>query len=73
MNREQYKKAEELEKLINNHKGILVLLTDAVNVPGQLEIKIKGQTYRVPERLVHEFVHATNRSLDKLEEEFEQL
>jgi hypothetical protein len=74
MTPEQYKKAEELQKQINNHKGIFNMLHDASNALNNgAEIKFMGHTYRLPERLIHEFMHATTGSLTKLETEFNEL
>lgn len=74
MTPDQYKEAEKLQKAINNHKGILAALTDAANQKyAGAELKAFGKTYTISERLVHEFMHATQHSLNKLQEEFNQL
>lgn len=74
MTPDQYKKAEELQKMINNHKGIFNILHDATNAPKDaMEITFKGIKYRLPDRLIHEFMHATTGSLNKLETEFNEL
>lgn len=74
MTPEQYEKAEKLKKLINNNTGIYNMLHDATNTPNaNIEIKFAGTTYRLSESLVHEFVHSTQRLLNKLETEFNEL
>ncbi len=74
MTPDQFKKAELLQKQINNHKGIFNLLHDASNNPkANVEIKYSGGGYAVPERLIHEFIHAVQHSLNKLETEFNEL
>jgi len=75
MSPDQYKKAESLQKQINNHTDIFNMLHDATNAPNDaaVEIKFRGTTYRLPERLIHEFMHATQGSLNKLEIEFNEI
>lgn len=60
MTPEQFKKAEQLQKEINNHKGIFNLLHDATNSSNKtVEIVFAGRKYGVSERLINEFMHAT--------------
>ena len=74
MTPDQFKKAESLQKQINNHKGIYNMLHDASNnLKAQLDIKFQGNGYCIPERLIHEFMHATQSSLNKLEIEFNEI
>jgi hypothetical protein len=77
MTPEQFENAERLRKQINNHKGILNLLKGDVPVSDtrcrQVELKSCGLIYALPERLIHEFIHATQHSLNKLETEFNEL
>lgn len=74
MTPEQFEKAEKLAKQINNHKGIFNMLHDATNIPNAaIEIKFAGNFYRIPERMIHEFMHATRHSLNKLETEFNEI
>ena len=74
MTPEQFEKAEKLQKQINNHKGIFNMLHEASNNPKSgVEIKFRCTTYTIPEKLVHEFIHATEGSLNKLEAEFNEI
>lgn len=75
MTPEQFDKAEKLQKQINNHKGIFNMLHDATNAnsTATVEIKFAGATCKVPERLIHEFKHAVQHSLNKLETEFNEI
>lgn len=74
MTLEQFEKAREFHKLINNHKGILAMLQAGMEPAAkQVEVRMAGVGYTINERLVHEFIHATQHSLNKLEEEFNQL
>lgn len=74
MTPDQYKEAEKLQKAINNHTGIFNMLHDATNAKDKtVEISYAGRKYGLSERLIHEFMHTTQHSLNKLEEEFNQL
>lgn len=74
MTLEQYEKAEKLKKLINNHKGIIGMLQGGTEPNAkQVELRMNGVGYSISERLVHEFIHAANGSLNKLETEFNEL
>lgn len=74
MTPDQFKKAEDLQKQMNNHKGIFNMLKEGSekNV-GNVKIQLSQNWYVVPERLIHEFMHATQHSLNKLETEFNEL
>lgn len=74
MSPEQFEKAEKLKKLINNHKGIMSMLEGGVQPNAkQVEIRVAGVGYTISERLIHEFIHATQSSLNKLETEFYEI
>lgn len=75
MTPDQYKQADNLQKQINNHKGIFDLLHDASNQPNtSLKLQFgKDRFYQIPDRLINEFKHAVQYSLNKLETEFNEL
>lgn len=75
MTPEQYKKGEALQKQINNHRGVFDLLHDASNQPTQsLKLSLgKDRFYQIPDRLIEEFKHAVQHSLNKLEIEFNEI
>lgn len=74
MTPEQFEKGKDLQKLINNHKGIIGILNGSLELGAkQLEIKLNGVGYTVSERLIHEFIHAAQHSLNKLEIEFNEI
>jgi len=75
MTPEQYKQAENLQKQINNHNGIFDLLHDASNQPNiALKLQLgKDRFYQIPDRLIGEFKHAVQHSLNKLETEFNEI
>lgn len=75
MTPDQFKQAENLQKQINNHKGIFELLHDASNQPNtacKLHLG-KDRFYQIPDRLIEEFKHSVQHSLNKLEAEFNGL
>lgn len=74
MTPDQFKKAELIQKQINNYKGILNMLHDASNnLKDRIDITFKGSGFSISEHLIHEFMNAIQRSINKLETEFNEL
>jgi hypothetical protein len=77
MTPEKFDDAERLKNQIDSHKKILNLLKGylppdrARGYP--IELTGTGRVFTLPDRLVDEFIHATQHSLNKLETEFNEL
>lgn len=74
MTPEQYKAADLLQKQIIHQTNIRDILHDAANSESDsIEISFSLRHYNIPKQLVTEFLHSAQRSLNKLEEEFNEL
>lgn len=74
MTKEQFESAKTIERLINNHIGVKSILNNALATKdSQAKIEFGSTNYFVCGCLMEEFIHPTNRSINRLQKEFDDL